>query len=210
MANEVKGLVQPTADGTAIVDVPRPIDIEQYNALASSVFDKTADPTVDDDADAGYFVGSKWMNISASRAFVCLDNTNDAAVWAKTTYGDDFQYVEGESEDTNATTTYSQKARLSWTPPVQGDYVIDWAIEATVNNALDRCQIQIELDDTTVLNETNYEPEGGDEYITMCGFKKVNLTSAVHTIDIDFRLQGGPLTGTAKVRRARIKARRVG
>lgn len=44
-------------------------------------FDGTTAPTVDDDADAGYVVGSIWIDVTAAKSYICLDNTNEAAVW---------------------------------------------------------------------------------------------------------------------------------
>lgn len=39
------------------------------------------DPTVDDDAAAGYAVGSWWVNTNSGEFFVLTDNTTGAAVW---------------------------------------------------------------------------------------------------------------------------------
>lgn len=41
----------------------------------------TVDPTVDDDIDAGYVPGSLWVNLTGNEAFVCIDNSADAAIW---------------------------------------------------------------------------------------------------------------------------------
>ena len=43
-------------------------------------------PTVNDDVSLGYIVGSTWI-IVGSDEYVCLDNTNGAAVWRNTTSG---------------------------------------------------------------------------------------------------------------------------
>lgn len=47
--------------------------------------DATSAPTVNDDIDLGYSVGSRWINITADKEYVCLDNTDGAAVWTETT-----------------------------------------------------------------------------------------------------------------------------
>lgn len=44
-----------------------------------------ADPTVDDDADAGYTVGSHWINETSGHEFVLVDSTTGSAVWVSTT-----------------------------------------------------------------------------------------------------------------------------
>lgn len=48
---------------------------------------KTTDPTVNDDADDDYIIGSRWLNTTLDREFVALDVTAGAAVWLQTTGG---------------------------------------------------------------------------------------------------------------------------
>ena len=45
----------------------------------------TSAPTVDDDLDLGYGVGSGWQDTTADKAYICLDPTADAAVWIEIT-----------------------------------------------------------------------------------------------------------------------------
>lgn len=45
----------------------------------------TVAPTVNDDADDGYAVGSKWYDTTNDEAYTCLDATVGAAVWVQTT-----------------------------------------------------------------------------------------------------------------------------
>ena len=45
----------------------------------------TTAPTVNDDYDDGYLVGSRWVDLTADRAYVCLDSTVGAAVWKEIT-----------------------------------------------------------------------------------------------------------------------------
>lgn len=49
----------------------------QHNAVA-------ADPAVNDDASAGYSVRSSWINTATGEIFSCIDTTEGAAVWVKT------------------------------------------------------------------------------------------------------------------------------
>jgi hypothetical protein len=39
------------------------------------------DPTISDDSDTGFFVGSQWLNTATGVMWVCTDATADAAVW---------------------------------------------------------------------------------------------------------------------------------
>ncbi len=45
--------------------------------------DATANPTVTDDATAGYTVGSHWINTVTDAIYVCTDSSNGAAVWQR-------------------------------------------------------------------------------------------------------------------------------
>jgi hypothetical protein len=42
-------------------------------------------PTVNDDSGDGYTVGSRWLDTTADKEYVCLDATGGAAVWVETT-----------------------------------------------------------------------------------------------------------------------------
>jgi len=50
-----------------------------------SKFDATSAPTVNNDVDEGYKAGSIWVDITNDKSYVCLDNTDGAAVWTETT-----------------------------------------------------------------------------------------------------------------------------
>lgn len=51
----------------------------KYNLTA------TAAPTVDNDTTEGYVVSSRWYDVTNDKEYVCLDNTDGAAVWIETT-----------------------------------------------------------------------------------------------------------------------------
>jgi len=55
----------------------------KYNLTA------TTDPGVGDDSDDGYTIGSRWVNVTLDKEFVCLDASVGAAVWGETTVGAD-------------------------------------------------------------------------------------------------------------------------
>lgn len=46
----------------------------------------TTNPTTTDDTSAGYAVGSRWVNVSTDKEYVCLDATTSAAVWKELTF----------------------------------------------------------------------------------------------------------------------------
>jgi len=61
-------------------------------------FDATSAPTVNDDVDLGYMVGSRWCDIMAAKSYICLDNTNGAAVWTETTQSGGSETFTGLSD----------------------------------------------------------------------------------------------------------------
>lgn len=50
-------------------------------------FDATAAPVAGDDSGDGYSVGSRWVDVTNDKAYVCLDATAAAAVWTEVTGG---------------------------------------------------------------------------------------------------------------------------
>jgi len=56
----------------------------------------TSTPTVDDDITTGYIVGSRWVEDDGT-AYVCTDNTDEAAVWSR--YSTTGTYIVINTED---------------------------------------------------------------------------------------------------------------
>lgn len=48
-------------------------------------YSETSAPTVNDDSGDGFAIGSIWIDVTANKAYICLDNTASAAVWTETT-----------------------------------------------------------------------------------------------------------------------------
>lgn len=46
-------------------------------------FSASTDPTINEDANDGYVVGSRWVNTTTDLYFVCVDSTIGAAIWAR-------------------------------------------------------------------------------------------------------------------------------
>lgn len=58
-------------------------------------FTATTDPTVNDDSDDGYGVGSPWVNTSSGDVFICGDATVGAAVWIQINASPTERYTGG-------------------------------------------------------------------------------------------------------------------
>lgn len=91
----------------------------------------TSDPIVTNDADGGYSVGSHWVNTSNNKTFVCVDNTNGAAVWNQV----DSLPISGPLDKLNATTD----------PLVTDDAAAGYSVGSTwVNVAADKTFICVD------------------------------------------------------------------
>lgn len=53
-------------------------------------------PTANDDSSAGYAVGSRWVDVSADKEYVCLDASTGAAAWTETTQSGGASVTAGE------------------------------------------------------------------------------------------------------------------
>jgi hypothetical protein len=77
-------------------------------------FEATAAPTAANDVGEGYAVGSLWVDVTADLAYVCVDSTENTAVWAIMAvpaitpsvedWGDVTNSTEDRTLDCNATT----------------------------------------------------------------------------------------------------------
>ena len=88
----------------------------------------TVDPTVDDDADAGYTVGSHWINTTTGHEFVLVDSTTGAAVWVSTTAVSVFSFAT-----TDGTTTVDPTTSLTFVGATLadlggGDAEVTWSL----------------------------------------------------------------------------------
>lgn len=64
------------------------VKIEELDTFAAAVptdnLIATTDPTVTDDSNSGYSVGSRWINLTLDKFFMCVDASVGAAVWNDT------------------------------------------------------------------------------------------------------------------------------
>ena len=62
-----------TTNGTVV--------FEKNELIPKNKYDATTNPGVTNDIDEGYAPGSVWLNVTDDQCFVCMDNTDGAAVW---------------------------------------------------------------------------------------------------------------------------------
>jgi len=76
---------------------------------AADNFVATAAPTVNDDVSLGYAVGSKWTNVTLDVAYECIDATDGAAIWRRSSSANEERIVIAISDETTAHTTGTAK-----------------------------------------------------------------------------------------------------
>lgn len=99
--------------------------------------DATSDPTVNDDTDLGYAVGSVWVNVTTDRMHVCANSTADNAVWQALAH---INVADGalvpdatNTKDIGTNNNRWQDLFLSGNASVTGDITGD---SATITNAV--------------------------------------------------------------------------
>lgn len=135
--------ITPSVDGDALDATPigeTTPAAGSFTTLTSTTnkLDATAPPTVNDDTDLGYVVGSRWVDVTNDKEYVCLDNTDGAAVWTETTGGGyelatDAETVTGTATDkvttpANITAKMAAPGAIGGTTPATGVFT---TLEAT-------------------------------------------------------------------------------
>jgi hypothetical protein len=82
MANLAADTIIGRANGAG-TGVPTALTAAQVRTITGQMLHNvtTTDPTVNDDANDGYSIGSRWVNTTTDRVFTCCDATAAAAVW---------------------------------------------------------------------------------------------------------------------------------
>jgi len=75
-----------------------------YEAIKTNI-GATAAPTAGADVDDGYAVGSRWLDTTNDKEYVCLDSTTAAAVWTETTGGGSSPTIGSWTPTITASTT---------------------------------------------------------------------------------------------------------
>jgi len=119
----------------------------------------------------------------------------------------DFSESSTEAEDTQNAASWKEVHEHSFTPPEAGDYMIQYNFESTHGAGNGETNVQIDLDDGTILAFTHTEPADADDYELNSGFCVCTVTAAAHTVDIDLWDAAG--AGDAKIRRMRVATWRV-
>lgn len=180
-----------------------------YEAIKTNLGASTA-PTATDDSGSGYAVGSRWIDTTANKEYVCLDATSTAAVWTETTQAGgggsaNVQHIgsDVDSSDRTVTGTTALSVAHSYTTPslAAGDYRIFWGFHASYSSnttgtfrsivSVDPTSAgtggqRLDGDDTSGGTYTQFRPSVSAERRWMSGSRVVTLTSGTHDIEIAF------------------------
>lgn len=147
-------------------------------------------PTVDDDTNSGYSIGSRWVDTVEKKEYSCVDASSGTAVWIETTNVGltSVDYVEDDTLVRTTSSVYKQMVRLTINIDETLDYLIQWYTEVMCTYNTTHARVKVELDDTTILGEVSPNPDTskGTGWGSVSGFKKVNLSAGSHNIDLDF------------------------
>jgi len=127
---EIKTAYEANADTNALTDAKK----TKLDDLPKSKLDATVAPGATDDSGSGYAVGSKWVDVTADKAYVCVDSTASAAVWKDVTASGG---ADADAIHDNVTAEISAIAEK--TTPVNADLLI--IEDSAASNAKKRVQI---------------------------------------------------------------------
>ncbi len=172
--------------------------------VALNKWDATTAPTANEDSGDGYQVGSRWIDTTNNKEYVCLDATVAAAVWTETTGGGasasdltaaDYLRTAGNYTTTSASftdvdgtnlalsiTTGARRCLVSLAGSMQNSTAVFYALDLLV--------------DGTSVTSGNGIVSGNGTAIVPCSFTFLTdvLTAASHTFKLQYKTSGGTLT----------------
>jgi hypothetical protein len=139
-------------------------------AIGKHNLDATVDPTANDDADDGYGVGSRWVNVATDSAFMCVDATPGAAIWTQLNAAEG-----GGAVEVIALTVLTEEATTVAFSSIPGDYEVlqlHWLIRDECAND----ELYVQFNDDTGYSYQHYTRERYD-YADI--YESISATSLV-------------------------------
>lgn len=169
----------------------------------------TVDPTVNDDVDAGYDIGSRWTNTTTDAVFFCADSAAGAAVWQLVSNLSDYTSNSSDGVSSTTSSTYTTKVSITL-PAITATMLIAWSAESQAQK--DR-QVGVRLRNTTdaatlaeIMQETK-QKASSLEWHSNGGVAEIALTGASKVIALQWNSQDN--VGSASIRRGRLTAWRI-
>ncbi len=133
-----------------------------------------------------------------------LDVTNMTGVLDATRVDYQEHSASSDTKSTTALTAFQNKATVTTATLQAGDYVVMYSADVGNATAAAKTVVRATIDASDASAGT-YAGTGTDEFQSFSGFRRVTLTAATHTINIDYKA----VTGTAEIQNARIELHRV-
>jgi hypothetical protein len=149
----------------------------------------TTDPTSANDSSQSYSVGSKWINTTLQKEFVCLSAAVGNAVWRETTsyFGNDYDYIQSSGRTSTSSFVFQNKVVLS-TGTKSGTYRIQW--QAVIDNNIKKpgeFRLYNVTAGTAIGSSLLFETVSSSEKRPVGGFALITLSGASQDIAIQFR-----------------------
>ena len=128
--------------------------------------DATTAPTVNNDVDEGYSVGSRWFDITNDEEYVCLDATDGAAVWQKSAPGGG-----SGSVDTSGTPVANDIARFTDADTIEGLSYAEFKVALDLEIGTDLQAYDAQLADIAALavTDSNFIVGDGTNWVAESG-----------------------------------------
>jgi hypothetical protein len=169
---------------------------------AKDNLEATIDPTVNDDINSGYAIGSNWINTVSKISFKCVDNSAGAAVWSMAVVN--WQSADSNDESSTTSTSWQDKVTMT-TPALTGTFFMIYSAEIKSGDILNKAKLRCRntTDNVTLANsnsgETDYESFSASSVVVFAG------SSKTFKLQLQSKLEGM----TSYVQNARMRLWRV-
>lgn len=161
----------------------------------------TTAPTVTDDAGDGYAVGSKWINVTLDKVYVCVDATTNAAIWKEMLAGQPKRIVQMTLNGAADLTT-DHVAYFDIPAEMNGWRLSGWLAKCTVASTSGAIKLPVTFNGTSMFST----PITIDQNETSSA---TAATSAVIDTDNDNVATGGTVAAGCSAAGAGVKYARV-
>lgn len=118
----------------------------------------------------------------------------------------DLQTASNDLESSTTSTSWIQKITMTTPALMQGTYRIAWYAELKSSSTNNRAQLQVQINNTTTIGNTETSPKNTTDYMLSSGFYYYTGSGQL-TIDMDY--SSTLANATTYVRRARLEIWRV-
>lgn len=130
--------------GSVAGELASPITTSMHE-IAKHNLTPLVDPTANDDENAGYTRGSKWVNTLTGTYWICYDATATAAKWICGGFLEKFLKAEATTAASTTSSTYVEMPGTSISINWTGQYVVHFSSSGwlSTSGALGSYQIQV-------------------------------------------------------------------